>query len=102
MAANGTLTKVTGSPLLFESNMPTALAADPLGRFLFGASASNIYTFHIASNTGVLTQVANFTLSASTNAFSASGLMAVAPPGNYLYALTVRDFMFLQSVVAVH
>ncbi len=86
MATTGVLTKVPGSPLLFGSNMPTALAADPLGRFLFGASAGNIYTFRIASNTGALTEVANFVLSAST--YSAGGLMAVAPSGNYLYALT--------------
>ncbi len=90
MATDGVLTRVPGSPVLFGSNAPTALAADPLGRFLFGASSNNIYTFRITPNTGALTEVANFALSVSGGTYSAGGLMAVAPAGNYLYALTLK------------
>jgi 6-phosphogluconolactonase (cycloisomerase 2 family) len=81
MAANGTLTPVAGSPLAFSSNMPMSLAPDPLGRFIFGASASDIYTFSIDASTGALTQVAMIA------APSSSAPMVVDHAGSFLYAL---------------
>jgi 6-phosphogluconolactonase (cycloisomerase 2 family) len=90
MASNGVLTKVTGSPLSFNSNTPTALAADPLGRFLFGASANNIFTFSIQPKSGALTQVASTTLPPAASGDFAGGPLVVDHAGNFLYALTLN------------
>jgi hypothetical protein len=98
MAANGALTPVAGSPLAFSSSMPMSLAADPLGRLIFGASATDIYTFSINASTGALTQVAMIAplppvaYSAHTNSSSANdfaGPMVVDHAGSFLYALTM-------------
>lgn len=90
MASGGTLTKVPGSPVSFSSNMPSALAADPLGRFLFAASPNNIFTFSITPATGALTQVASAALPPAASTNFAGGPIAVAPSGNFLYALTLN------------
>ncbi len=90
MASTGTLTKVAGSPVSFNSNMPTTLAADPLGRFLFAASANSIFTFSIAPSTGALTQVASSSLPPAGSTQFAGGPMAVDHAGNFLYALTLN------------
>ncbi len=90
MASDGTLTKVPGSPISFSSNTPTALAADPLGRFLFGASANNIFTFGIAPSTGALTQVASTTLPPAASTDFEGGALVVDHAGNFLYALTLN------------
>jgi len=90
MASDGTLTKAPGSPLSFGSNTPTTLSADPLGRFLFGASANSIFTFSITPSSGELAQVVSTTLPPAPSADFAGGAMAVDHAGNFLYALTLN------------
>ena len=86
MASNGRLSRVSGSPISLSSDTPPVLAADPLGRFMFAAISTSLITYSIAPSTGVLTQVATFSLPEA--AANSLGPMVVDRGGNFLYALT--------------
>lgn len=58
IAGDGTATPVSGSPFSARGKV---IAADPQGRFLFGADDNNVSTFSIAAD-GALSQVSNFTV----------------------------------------
>ncbi|MEO0652852.1 MAG: beta-propeller fold lactonase family protein, partial [Planctomycetota bacterium] len=56
VAADGTLSAVAGSPFATQASGPTALAVDPLGRYLFSVSngSDEISSFAIDTLTGAL------------------------------------------------
>ena len=82
----GSLTLVPGSPFPAGAN-PTALTADPTGKFLYevndknGATTNNLFAFAINPSTGVLTPIAGSPFASGTNTLSVS----IDSTGKFLY-----------------
>jgi len=82
----GSLTPVPGSPFPAGAN-PTAVTADPTGKFLYevndknGAHTNDLFAFAVNPSTGVLTPVPGSPFASGANTLSVS----VDPTGKFLY-----------------
>lgn len=100
VAADGSLTPVTGSPFTIAGSQPRGLAIDPLGRFLFSANSSSndISVFDISPLDGSLSSEQRFSAGGSPvdveALFSASGVLglyAATSSPNALAAFSVDE-----------
>lgn len=87
VAANGSLTAISGSPFSVAPNSVDAVT-DASGKFLFAVNASSVSAFTINSATGALSAIGQpVALPGST--LPSPGFAATTPIGNFLYvALT--------------
>jgi 6-phosphogluconolactonase (cycloisomerase 2 family) len=88
VAANGSLTAISGSPFSVAPNSVDA-ATDASGKFLFAVNASSVSAFTIDSTTGALSCGTSRCLPGST--LPSPGFAATTPIGNFLYVAVLAE-----------
>jgi 6-phosphogluconolactonase (cycloisomerase 2 family) len=77
---SGTLSRVAGSPIVFNSRLLGQLAIDKTGHFLYESDAGSFDIYAIDQNTGLLTKTTAPTAAASIGDFT-----TISPDGRFLF-----------------